>query len=310
MNRSADQTGQSRQADHLGQSGKVYIVPTPIGNLEDMTFRAVRVLQEVDLILAEDTRRTGILCQRYGIETEKRSFHAHNEHQRQASVLKMVQEGRQVALVSDAGMPLVSDPGAELVRAIVAEGGDVEVLPGASAAITALVGSGLAGGRFAFGGFVGRSRSARRQDLLRLDGIDGALIFYESPKRLASFLGDAAESLGGERPAVVARELSKAYETWHRGTLSSLQALFENQPPRGEVVVVIGRSNRQGPALLPVEDVEESRSPEASARERIAEMISDGVRVREIARVVARESALPKKRLYAMALEMSKRSEE
>ena len=220
----------------------LYLVPTPIGNLEDLTFRALRVLKEADLAACEDTRTTGVLFQHYGIETPRTSFHAHNEHRKVRALVEQMQAGRTVALVSDAGTPGISDPGFLLVREAVAAGVEVVALPGPTAFVPALVGSGLPTDRFVFEGFLPQKKGRKT----RLDALVDerrTVVLYESPHRLVRLLGELAERLGEDRPAAVGRELTKRFEELRRGTLAELRTWYAEQPAvRGEIVVVVGPS--------------------------------------------------------------------
>lgn len=216
------------------------LIPTPVGNLEDLTFRALRVLKEADLVACEDTRTTGVLFQHYGIETPRTSFHVHNEHQKAASLVERMQAGKTVALVSDAGTPGVSDPGFLLVRAAAEAGVRVEVLPGPTAFVPALVASGLPTDRFVFEGFLPHKKG-RQTRLTALADEPRTVVLYESPHRLVKLLGQLAEHCGADRPAAVARELSKLHEEVRRGTLAELEAWYGAQSKvRGEIVVVVG----------------------------------------------------------------------
>lgn len=216
------------------------IVPTPVGNLEDLTFRALRVLKEADLVACEDTRTTGVLFQHYGIETPRTSFHVHNEHQKTAALVERMEAGETVALVSDAGTPSVSDPGFLLVRAAAEAGVRIEALPGPTAFVPALVASGLPTDRFVFEGFLPHKKG-RQTRLKALADEPRTAVLYESPHRLVKLLGQLAEHLGEDRPAAVAREISKVHEEVRRGTLAELAAWYGAQPKvRGEIVVVVG----------------------------------------------------------------------
>jgi 16S rRNA (cytidine1402-2'-O)-methyltransferase len=217
---------------------RLYIVPTPIGNLEDITLRAIRILKEVDLILAEDTRISSILLRKYGISTRMESHHKFNEHRTVATVTEKILSGIQVALISDAGTPGISDPGFLLVRSCVEAGIEVETLPGATAFVPALVNSGFPCDRFVFEGFLPQKKG-RMTRLKALQGETRTMIFYESPYRLAKTLAQFAEFFGAERPASVSREISKIYDTTHRGTLASLAEYFTSHEPRGEIVIVV-----------------------------------------------------------------------
>lgn len=217
--------------------GKLYIVGTPIGNMEDITLRALRVLREADLIAAEDTRHTGILLARHGLKKPFVSYHEFNEAKRTPELLVQLQQGRQIALVSDAGMPTLSDPGQRLIRAAIDAGIAVEVVPGVSAVTAALAGSGL-GGPFLFFGFLPHKSGQRRTALARLAPLPSSLVFFESPYRLLKSLGDMREMLGN-RHVVVARELTKKFEEFLRGDIESVLKKLENRSIKGEITVII-----------------------------------------------------------------------
>ena len=217
---------------------KLYIVPTPVGNLEDMTFRAIKVLNEADRILAEDTRTSGVLLKHYDIHTPMMSHHKYNEHESLERVMQMLEGGETLALISDAGTPGISDPGFMLARDCRRRGIDVECLPGATAFVPALVSSGLPCDRFHFEGFL-PPKKGRQTRLNILAEMQETIIIYESPKKLPRTLRQLAESLGGEREAAVVREISKLHETCHRGTLAELSSYFEANQPRGEIVIVV-----------------------------------------------------------------------
>ena len=219
-------------------AGTLYIVPTPVGNLSDITFRAVEVLKSADLILAEDTRTSGVLLQHYGIKGRLISHHKYNEHQTVQMVKEKILGGLNVALVSDAGTPGISDPGFLLARACAAEGIEVQTLPGATACIPAIVSSGLPCDRFCFEGFLPQKKG--RQTLLEsLKNETRTMIFYESPYRLLHTLEQFAEVFGPERECSVAREISKLHETHHRGTLQELVNYFNENEAKGEIVIVL-----------------------------------------------------------------------
>ena len=221
--------------------GTLYLVATPIGNLADITHRALRVLKEVDLIACEDTRHTHKLLQHYGITTKTLSYHEHNEQQRATQLIDSLKQGSNIAVVSDAGTPSISDPGFRLVRAAIENEITVVPVPGPSALISALIAAGLPTNEFFFAGFLPARSNARRARLGELLSIPGTLIFYEAPHRLAATLKDAHEILG-EREAVVARELTKVHEEIRRGLLSELGGHYESEEPRGEIVVLIDRN--------------------------------------------------------------------
>ncbi len=221
----------------------IFIVPTPIGNLEDITLRAIRILKEVDLVLAEDTRTTKVLFQKYGIETPLRAFHAHNEHGVTAGIVAQLQGGTRIALVSDAGTPGISDPGFLLVRACVQQGIRVECLPGPTAFVPALVASGLPCDRFHYEGFLPHKKG--RQTRLRyLASLPHTFVLYESPHRLPRCIEELISVCGPARQACVARELSKLHEQLHRGTLEELRAYFSDPAKvKGEIAIVVEGTN-------------------------------------------------------------------
>ena len=219
-------------------SGRLYLVPTPVGNLEDMTFRAVRVLNEVDLILAEDTRTSGVLLKHYDIKTPMKSHHKFNEHEEAPRIAERILAGETVALITDAGTPGISDPGFMLSRECAKLGVDVECLPGATAFVPALVASGLPCDRFVFEGFL-PPKKGRATRLEALSKDSRTVIIYESPLRLARTLRQLSESFGCDREACVCREISKMHETYHRGTLSELSNHFEVNQAKGEIVIII-----------------------------------------------------------------------
>lgn len=219
--------------------GKLYVVPTPVGNMEDMTFRAIRVLKEADLILAEDTRTSGILLKHYEIKNAMQSHHKFNEHQTVESIVNRIKGGQTVALISDAGTPGISDPGFLVVRECVRNGIEVQCLPGATAFVPALVSSGLPDERFCFEGFLPQKKG-RMTRLNALKEETRTMIFYESPYRLLKTLTQFAEVFGAERPASVCREISKIHEESVRGTLQEVIAHFTETEPRGEIVIILG----------------------------------------------------------------------
>ncbi|MDR0725354.1 MAG: 16S rRNA (cytidine(1402)-2'-O)-methyltransferase [Prevotellaceae bacterium] len=217
---------------------KLYVVPTPIGNLEDMTFRAVRVLREADIILAEDTRKTLILLKHYSIQAHLESYHKFNEHKNTERIVERISEGKTVALVSDAGTPGISDPGFLLVRNCIEKGIEVECLPGATALIPAIVDSGLPCDRFCFEGFLPQKKG-RQKKLAQLVEEERTMIFYESPYRTLKCLEQFADFFGNDRKVSVSRELSKIHEETITGTLSEVIAHFKTTEPKGEIVVVV-----------------------------------------------------------------------
>lgn len=219
-------------------SGKLYMVPTPVGNLEDMTLRAVKVLNDVALILAEDTRTSAVLMKHFGINTPMRSHHKFNEHNTTSAIIERLKAGEDIALITDAGTPGISDPGFMLSRECRRNGITVETLPGATAFVPALVNSGLPCERFAFEGFlpVKKGRASRLEALAQEPR---TMIFYESPNRLVKTLQQLAETFGDDREASVCREISKLHDTTHHGTLGELHEYFSHEAPRGEIVIIV-----------------------------------------------------------------------
>ena len=222
----------------MTMAGKLYIVPTPVGNLEDMTFRAVKVLKEADLILAEDTRTSSVLLKHYDIHGKLESHHKFNEHKTVETVKERILAGLDVALISDAGTPGISDPGFLLVRTCVREGIEVQTLPGATAFVPALVSSGLPCDRFCFEGFL-PVKKGRQTRLLELASEPRTMIFYESPFRLVKTLLQFAEFFGEDRECSVAREISKMFEEHRRGTLAEVAAWYQEHEPKGEIVIIV-----------------------------------------------------------------------
>ena len=218
--------------------GKLYLVPTPIGNLEDMTFRAIRILKEVDVILAEDTRTSAPMLKHFGIDKKAYSHHQHNEHKATSEIIKFLKEGKNVALISDAGTPAISDPGFFLVREALKNEIEVNCLPGATAFVPALVNSGLPSDQFVFEGFL-PVKKGRQTRLKLLAKEQRTMIFYESPHRLLKTLAEFAEYLGEDREASVSRELTKMYEETVRGTLLEIKSHFENNILKGEFVICV-----------------------------------------------------------------------
>ncbi len=253
-------------------SGRLVVCPTPIGNLEDVTLRVLAALREADVIACEDTRRTRTLLERYGVDAALVSYHEHNERERSASLVKRMRAGEVVALVSDAGMPLVSDPGFVLVRACVNAGLAVEVLPGPSAALAALVASALPADRWRFAGFLPR----RRGELERLfAGNEETLVAFESPRRVGASLAVLA-GLDPERPVALCRELTKAHEEVVRGRAGELAARYGKQAPRGEVALVVGAAAAGSEDLAPALDAVRTLV-EAGAKPRVAARVVGGL---------------------------------
>ncbi|MBT3796965.1 MAG: 16S rRNA (cytidine(1402)-2'-O)-methyltransferase [Candidatus Marinimicrobia bacterium] len=226
----------------MPENGVLFIVPTPIGNLEDMTFRGIRVLNESTLIAAEDTRHTKKLLMHYNINTPTISYFEHNRFTRIPQIVDHLISGKNVSVVTDAGTPGISDPAYKLIRATIENHIKVESIPGASASVTALSASGLPTDRFLFEGFLPH-RKGRRKKLERLANLEATIIFYESPMRLIRTLNDILEFIG-DRPAVIGRELTKVYEEYQRGKVSELINYFKENKPRGEFVVMIGKDDK------------------------------------------------------------------
>lgn len=271
-------------------AGTLYLVSTPIGNLEDITHRAVRLLSEVDVIACEDTRHTRKLLNHYGINTRTISYHEHNERERAVELIKQLKRGSDVAVVSDAGTPGISDPGFRLARLAIENEVRVVPVPGASALITALVASGMPTDEFFFGGFLPARSGARRARLSELRSIPATLIFYEGPHRIAATLKDARDILG-EREAVVARELTKMHEEIARGRLSELAARFSSaQSARGELVLIIDR------AVIEVESEKDEAAPSIAAL--VAELEKEGLDHRAALKKAARQLGLARAEAY------------
>ena len=222
---------------------KLYVIPTPVGNLEDITLRAVRMLKEADYIVAEDTRTSGILLKHLGVSRPMGSFHKFNEHGVVNGIVARIAGGENVALISDAGTPAISDPGYLLVRRAIDAGIEVETLPGPTAFVPALVNSGLPADRFRFEGFLPQKKG-RQTRISELSDIEQTMIFYESPHRLVKSLTQLAEVMGGDRQASVSREISKKFEETVRGTLAELTEHFTSREPRGEIVLVVKGRDR------------------------------------------------------------------
>tara|TARA_R110000868_G_scaffold375593_1_gene640140 strand:+ start:132 stop:812 length:681 start_codon:yes stop_codon:yes gene_type:complete len=224
--------------------GKLYIVPTPIGNLEDITLRAIRVLKEADLILAEDTRTSGKLLHHLEVNTHMQSHHMHNEHKTVDNIIKRLQAGEIIALISDAGTPAISDPGFLLTRACVENNIEVDCLPGATAFVPALVNSGLPNDKFVFEGFL-PVKKGRQTRLIFLAEESRTMIFYESPHKLLKTLGNFVEYFGADRQVSVSRELTKLYEETIRGTAEQVLKYYSDKPPKGEIVIVVAGKSKE-----------------------------------------------------------------
>jgi 16S rRNA (cytidine1402-2'-O)-methyltransferase len=273
--------------------GTLYIVPTPIGNLEDITLRALRILSEVALVAAEDTRAAQRLLNHHGIKKPCISYFEGNEAARAADLTARLTAGEDIAVISEAGMPGISDPGHRLVAATIAVGLPVVVLPGPSAAVTALVGSGLPTDRFYFVGFPPRDAGPRGELFGRLRSCDATLIFYEAPGRTAETLADLAAAFG-DRPACVARELSKIHEELRRGSLSELAAHYAPEAPRGEVTIIVGGAEG------PLEEID--------LEEEVRRRVEAGEGAKEIAARLSLRTGQPRRRIYQLALALKPRT--
>ena len=276
--------------DAAEHHGSLYVVSTPIGNLRDITLRAIDVLRAVDLILAEDTRHSRHLLDHHGIATPMLSYHEHNEARATEAAIARLREGRDVALISDAGTPLVSDPGTRVVRAAAEAGIAVVPIPGPSAVLAALVSSALGSERFTFFGFLARKGREREDALQELSSLRYTSVLYEAPNRVAATLGELGARGAGERRVVVARELTKQFEEIRRGTVAELSAYYESAPPRGEVVIVL-----EGTTLQPLAEDE--------LRSRARLMRAAGLSARDVAAALVREGGASRNLAYRLAHE-------
>lgn len=279
-----------------GLSAGLYLVATPIGNARDITLRALDILRAADVLAAEDTRSLKRLAQLHGIDLAGRpllAYHEHNGAKMRPRLLAEIAEGRSVAYVSEAGTPTISDPGFDLARAARAEGLAVTTAPGASAAIAALTVAGLPTDRFFFAGFLPNAGGARRRALEELAAIPATLVFYESPRRLGAMLADAAAALGGAREAAVCREITKKFEELRAGTLEDLAGHYAETPPRGEIVVLIGRGQDRGVNETDVESM-------------LQEAL-ESMSVRDAADTVSRALGVKRRPVYQMAMRLAQR---
>ena len=283
-------------------SGTLYIVATPIGNLEDISQRALRILREVDFIACEDTRHTSKLLNHFGIDTKTISYHEHNERERAEELGSVLESGKSVALVSDAGTPLISDPGFRLVNAAIEKGISVVPIPGAAAGVTALAASGLPMDQFFFAGFLPARANARRAKLEELAQIPATLIFYEAPHRISATLRDAIDVLG-DREAVVARELTKLHEEFARGLLSELAKRFSKaENVRGEIVLMIS-----GESANPKSKTKPATSSPQKLAVRIDELMREGTDSKTALKQAARELGLKRDEAYRLMETQKKR---
>lgn len=273
------------------KSGTLYLVGTPIGNLEDLSFRAVRILQTVDLIAAEDTRHTGKLLQHFQITTPQISYHEHNRQQRRLELLTCLSKGDEIALVTDAGMPGISDPGYELVKACVEAEIPVVPIPGPSAAVTALAAAGLPTDRFVFEGFLPTKSKQRRDRLFALKSENRTLIFYEAPHRLQRTLADLASLLGEDRSIVIARELTKWHEEFWRGTIEQAITLYRNREPKGEFTLVVAGA-----------EVETLVLSEKALKAELQHLLNQGMTRSQASRQLAQLTSFSRRQIYQLEL--------
>ncbi len=275
--------------------GTLYVVATPIGNLEDITYRAVRILNEVDLIAAEDTRHSRKLLAHFGIQKTLVSYHDHNEQQRQKELVGRLKAGEDIALISDAGTPCIADPGYRLISSCHEAEIRVVPIPGPSALITALSAAGVSTDRFAFEGYLPNKAKGRTDLLKQLNGEQRTLVFYETPHRLLATLDDLVEVLGADRPLVIARELTKMYEEFFRGTASEAVARFSREPARGELVLVLPPG---------------TQGPQMNVREALRKLLSESdLSRRDAVKLIAREYGLTSSDVYRESLKLTEEEE-
>ncbi len=280
----------SQQSYKESETGKLYLVPTPIGNLSDMTYRAVQTLKDVELIAAEDTRQSKKLTNHFGIETRLTSYHEHNKESSGYKLLERLREGMNVALISDAGMPAISDPGYELVSACVHENIPVIPLPGANAAITSLIASGLPTQHFYYYGFLSRQKKERKNELMQLKNIPSPILFYEAPHRLKEMIKAIIEVLGN-RKIIIARELTKKYEEFIRGQAEEVLEWCEQAEIRGEFCVIVEGGTE--------EKIDEEQWWESlSLKAHVEHYINEGMKSKEAIKQVSIDRELPKRDVY------------
>ena len=278
-------------------TGTLYLCATPIGNLEDMTFRAVRILQEVDVVAAEDTRHTRKLLTHFDIHTPLVSYHEHNKLGRGPELIERLLAGESIACVSDAGMPGISDPGSHLAMLAIEAGITVTPIPGANAGLSALIASGLDTTEFHFIGFLSKQKKNRLETLARIKPIQGTLIFYESPHRLKDTLGELLDVLG-DRSIVAARELTKKFEEFRRGTITELIAYYKEEAPRGEFTLIVNGAGEE-------EARGEEETIDMTVEEELILLIENGTEKKEAIRQVARRRNMPKREVYQIALSLA-----
>lgn len=278
--------------------GKLYLVPTPIGNLKDMTLRSIEVLENVDLVASEDTRITLRLLNHFNIKKPLISYHKHNEQGKSENIIEVLKEGKDVAIVTDAGTPGISDPGSVVVRKCIDEGIDFEVLPGATAITTAMVYSGLDTTGFMFKGFLPRENKNRREALLKLKDITETLVFYEAPHRIRATLVGIYEVLGN-REISICRELTKMHEEIIRLSLEEAIAYYNENEPRGEYVLVVS-----GKSIEEIEEEEKSKWNHLSVREHIIKYIDEGMNKKDAIKMVSKDRGLPKSEVYKSSVDI------
>ncbi|MFB0918937.1 MAG: 16S rRNA (cytidine(1402)-2'-O)-methyltransferase [Clostridiaceae bacterium] len=274
--------------------GKLIVVPTPIGNLKDLSERVIEVLTTADVIACEDTRTTGRLLKHIGSLVNTISYHMHNEEFRSEGILELLKEGKTVALVSDAGMPGISDPGHVLINKAITDGHQVSVIPGPSAFITALVGSGLPTDRFTFIGFLDKNRTKRRKELNEIKDKTETIILYEAPHRLREFLELLLEVMG-DRKIVLARELSKVYEEYERGSISEIIEIYKEKEPRGEYVIIL-----EGKSLEKLHEEEQEKLSEITIEEHVKGLMDEGLSKMDAVKRAAKERGLKKNEVYML----------
>ena len=276
-----------RQSSYGQDSGKLYLVPTPIGNLEDITLRAKRILQEADYIAAEDTRTSGILLEKIGVHNHMLSFHKYNSKERAPELIKLMKDGAVIAEISDAGMPVISDPGYILVQECIKNNIPVVPLPGASAFTTALIASGFDAQPFTYYGFLPRKKSEQQLFFVQMKKARATSIFYEAPHRLIKTLNNMSEVLDSERKIVVARELTKIHEEFIRGTISEVTDYFEQNAPRGEFVVLVSPNT-----------IEEKQLSWSELIKSVNRLVDKGESKKSAIKTVAQENNVSKNELY------------
>jgi len=283
-------------------TGTLYLCATPIGNLEDITLRCVRVLREADIIAAEDTRQAIKLLNHFQIRKPLISYHEHNKHEKGKEIVELLRSGKNIALVSDAGMPAISDPGEELVRLCIDSGIEIIPLPGPSASLTALIVSGLSTRRFCFEGFLPSNKKERKERLKKLSAETRTIIVYEAPHRLLDTLGEIMEYLGDRRISV-SREITKKFEETVRGEISSVIGIFKERAVKGEFVLII-----EGISEKELVDIELKKWDNVSVEEHIAMYLQQGADKKEAIKMVAEDRKLPKKEVYKIGCNLERRT--